>query len=126
MLVGIAFIGAAAAGNEDIDEDELETGGRSRVVNGMLALTIGFCGPCCISFQHFFIRKFGPQYPGIEQAMDSIAPRMLIFSCFLFQLRNDMVITWSDILTGSIAGFLMETSRILIAYGIAKGLAGPA
>lgn len=60
MLVGIAFIGAAAAGNDDIDEDELETGGRSRVVNGILALTIGFCGPCCISFQHFFIRKFAP------------------------------------------------------------------
>ncbi len=49
MLIGIAFIGAAAASNDDESEKELDTGGRSTTLNGILALTIGFCGPICIS-----------------------------------------------------------------------------
>ena len=37
-----------------------------------------------------------------------------------------MTIEWSDILVGSAGGFLMEISRLLIAYGVSTGLAGPA
>lgn len=37
-----------------------------------------------------------------------------------------MNITFTDLLIGAAAEGLMETSRILLSYGIEKGLAGPA
>ena len=37
-----------------------------------------------------------------------------------------MTIEWSDILVGLAAEALMENARILLSYGVEKGLAGPA
>ena len=41
-------------------------------------------------------------------------------------LSEQMTIEYTDLLVGGIAGVLIEASRICIAVGIAKGLAGPA
>ena len=51
MFCGIACIGAAAATQEDDEEldSEVDTGGRSALLNGVLALVVGFGGPCIIS-----------------------------------------------------------------------------
>lgn len=51
MFCGIACIGAAALSSDDslVDED-IDTGGRSKTTNGILALTIGFGGPIILSF----------------------------------------------------------------------------
>ena len=37
-----------------------------------------------------------------------------------------MTITINDILVGAVAEGLMETSRVLLSFGVEKGLAGPA
>jgi len=52
MCLGLLCIGAAAGLNneEDVDED-VGTGGRSPLINGILGLLIGFGGPLCISSQ---------------------------------------------------------------------------
>jgi len=75
MFCGIACIGAAAATSEEADDsDDIETGGRSTVESGILALAVGFGGPVLISFQHYIIRKFADNFSGLDQAIDAAAP----------------------------------------------------
>ena len=45
---------------------------------------------------------------------------------FLISLTEKMEITWRDIGIGFAAELLMETSRILLSYGISIGLAAAA
>mmetsp|Transcript_9869 Transcript_9869/g.12241 ORF Transcript_9869/g.12241 Transcript_9869/m.12241 type:complete len:290 (-) Transcript_9869:183-1052(-) len=127
MCCGIVCIGAAAAttSEEDIDED-IDTGGRSPLVNGIIALSIGFGGPCVISSQQLVVRKFSGVYKGLDQGIDSVPLRSIFFMSLLPSLSEQMTIEWSDIAIGGIAGTLIEISRVLISIGIALGKAGPA
>ena len=50
LAIGCFMVAAALNSEDDIDED-VDTGGRSPLENGFLALTIGFGGPCIISAQ---------------------------------------------------------------------------
>ena len=72
MFCGIVCIGAAAAtqDEESLDE-ELDTGGRSATLNGILALGVGMGGPIIISTQAYIIRKFSTNYSGIDQSIDA-------------------------------------------------------
>ena len=127
MFCGVACIGAAAATSDANSLDaELDTGGRSPLLNGILALVVGFGGPCIISIQHYIIRRFNANYSGLEQAYDAAWLTNLLFFFFLIPLQDKMVLTWTDIGVGFAAELLMETSRILLSYGVAIGLAGPA
>ena len=127
MFFGIVCIGIAAAtqDDEDLDED-IDTGGRSSLVNTILALSVGFGGPLIISTQAFTIRKFCQYYSGLDQAIDAAPLQNLILCFFLIPLSNEMTIEFKDILIGTAAEGLMETARVLLSYGIEKGYAGPA
>ena len=127
MFCGIVCIGAAAAtaDDEDLDED-LDTGGRSATLNGVLALVVGMGGPIIISTQHYIIRKFSATYTGLDQAIDAAPIQNLIFCIFLIPLSDKMEIKLKDLLVGTASEALMETARILLSYGVEKGLAGPA
>lgn len=59
MFLGLACIGAAAATkeSEDIDED-IDTGGRSVFLNGILAIVVGLGGPITMALQHYIVRRF--------------------------------------------------------------------
>lgn len=127
MFAGIVCIGAAAATSEDSELDpEVDTGGRSTTVNGILALVVGFGGPMIISTQHYVIRKFSTYYTGLDQAIDAAFPTNLIFCFFLIPLADEMTITMKDLGIGLAAEALMETARILLSFGVEVGLAGPA
>ena len=104
----------------------MDTGGRSATLNGVLALCVGMGGPIIISTQAYIIRKFSTHYSGIDQSIDAAPIQNLIFCFFLLPLKSEMTITVEDILVGAAAEGLMETARVLLAYGIEKGLAGPA
>ena len=68
MVASVVCIGAAAGshGGEVETDDELEEGGgRSKTLNGILAIVCGLGGPTVVSTQHFLIRKYKPQYDGI-------------------------------------------------------------
>ena len=84
MCCGLACIGVAAALNkpEDVDEN-IDTGGRSPLLNGFLSLVIGFGGPVCISSQQLVIRKFSKIYKGIDQGIDSSPVRGLLYTFFI-------------------------------------------
>jgi len=128
MFCGIACIGAAAATREEEPKVgvEVDDGGRSSTINGLLALVVGMGGPCLISFQHYIIRKFSRNYSGLEQAFDAAVLTNALFCLFLIKLSEEMTITWRDLGIGLAAEILMETSHILLSYGVSIGLAGPA
>ena len=127
MFCGIVCIGAAAATADDEDLDEgLDTGGRSATMNGVLALVVGMGGPIVISTQHYIIRKFSATYTGLDQAIDASPIQNLVFCFFLIPLSDKMEITFKDLLVGTASEALMETARILLSFGVEKGLAGPA
>ena len=126
MIAGIVCIGfAVAVGEEEELDEEIDTGGRSKTLNGILAISIGLGGPISIAIQHYFIRKFSGRYSGIAQAFDVAPIQNAIFCCFLPQLSQKLDITFEDIMVGGAAGCMMEVARVLIAYSIAEGLAGP-
>ena len=63
MIAGIVCIGFAVAAGDDEEgeaevEEEIDTGGRSKTLNGILAISIGMGGPISIAIQHYFIRKY--------------------------------------------------------------------
>lgn len=128
MFAGIVCIGAAAAtqDEESLDEELQKESDRSPTLNGILALLIGMGGPVIISTQAYTIRKFSDCYTGLQQAIDAAPLTNLIFCFFLVPLSGELEITMKDILVGAAAECLMETARILLSYGIEKGLAGPA
>ena len=131
MVASVICIGAAAGshGGEVQTDEELEAGGgRSKTLNGVLAILCGLGGPTVVSTQHFLIRKFKPQYNGIEQALDAAVIEFFVLSMFLIPLSNnpDFNITWRDIGIGTAAGLLMCLGRIFVTIGVAVGLAGPA
>lgn len=130
MFCGIACIGAAAATQEEQevlgDDGEISTGGRSSVMSGVLALVVGMGGPIVISTQHYIIRKFSRFYSGLDQAIDAAPPQNLIFCFFLIPLSGEFTIGWNDIFIGLAAEGLMEMARVLLSFGVEKGLAGPA
>lgn len=114
--------GDAAADEED---DEIDTGGRSKALNGLFAIVIGLGAPTSLTIQHYFIRKHSGCYTGQAQAFD-VAPLLNIVFCFFMpQLMDQLDVTWEDIFVGGAAGSMMEGSRVLISYSIAVGLAGP-
>jgi len=94
----------------------------------VLAIICGLGGPTVVSTQHFIIRKFNPQYPGISQALDAAIPEFLVLSFFLIPLNGkmDFTLTWDDMGVGFAAGLLMCLGRISVTIGVAIGLAGPA
>ena len=104
----------------------MDTGGRSPTLNGALAIIVGFGGPIIITTQAYIIRRFSKNYSGLEQAYDAAWLTNILFCLFLISLTEKMEITWRDIGLGFAAELLMETSRILLSYGISIGLAGPA
>ncbi len=131
MVASVICIGAAAGshGGETESEDEIaEGGGRSKSLNGALAIICGLGGPTVVSTQHFLIRKFKPQYDGIAQALDAAILEFLILTMFLIPLSNNdsFTITWNDLAIGMAAGMLMCLGRIFVTIGVAVGLAGPA
>lgn len=133
MVASVVCIGAAAGshGGEIETDEELEAGGgRSRAVNGFLAILCGLGGPTVVSTQHYLIRKFKPQYNGISQALDAAILEFFILTLFLIPLQNnpetDYIINWEDMWVGGAAGFLMCMGRIFVTIGVAIGLAGPA
>lgn len=131
MVASVICIGAAAgshSGEVETDDELEEGGGRSKAVNGVLAIVFGLGGPTVVSTQHFLIRKFKPQYNGIEQAFDAAVLEFFILSMFLFPLffSTDFEITWKDLAVGMAAGGLMCLGRIFVTIGVAIGLAGPA
>lgn len=131
MVASVICIGAAAGshGGEIETEEELEAGGgRSKTVNGVLAILFGLGGPTVVSTQHFLIRKYKPQYDGIEQALDAAVIEFFVLSLFLIPLSGnaDFTITMNDIWLGTAAGLLMCLGRIFVTIGVAVGLAGPA
>ena len=89
LCAGIVCIGVSAAtqNEEDLDES-VDTGGRSPLLNSILALTIGFGGPIVISIMQFTNRKFGEFYKGIDQGLDSAAPRAIILTCLIPALQE--------------------------------------
>ena len=131
MFISIVCIGIAAA-TADEDEEELEDGeeeedsGRSILANTILALGVGFGGPLIISTQAYTIRRFSEFYSGLDQAIDAAPIQNLILCFFLIPLSDKMTITFKDIMIGTAAEGLMEAGRVLLAFGIEKGLAGPA
>ena len=127
MLAGIGFIAAATSVAEEPEEgdEEIDTGGRTALVNGLLSIGLAICAALQVSFQHYVIRKFSTSYTGIDQNIDLACPQNLIFALFLIWLCQDITITWGDILLGGLAGFLFEFGRLNIAYSIDKGIAGP-
>ena len=126
MLAGIGFICAATAvAEEPAEGEEIDTGGRSALVNGLLSIGLAIGAALQISFQHYIIRKFSTNYTGIAQNIDLACPQNFVFALFLLWLMEDVTITWSDILIGGLAGFLFEFGRLNIAYAIDKGIAGP-
>ena len=127
MFIGIGCIGAAAATkeSEDIDED-VDTGGRSVFLNGILAILVGLGGPMTMALQHYIIRRFSKGYTGLNQAFDVAPVINFIFTFFLIPLKEKMTITWMDIFIGTAAEVFMEIARILVSYSVEKGLAGPA
>jgi len=131
MVASVICIGAAAGshGGETETDDELEAGGgRSKTLNGVLAIICGLGGPTVVSTQHFIIRKYKPCYDGICQALDAAILEFLILTMFLIPLsnNNEFTITWNDLLVGLAAGGLMCLGRIFVTIGVAVGLAGPA
>ena len=65
MIAGVICIGfAVAAGGDEEEEveeeaeEEIDTGGRSKTLNGILAISVGLGGPISIAIQHYFIRKY--------------------------------------------------------------------
>jgi len=88
LCAGIVCIGVSAAQQNEDDLDEgVDTGGRSPLLNGILALLIGFGGPTVICIMHFTNRKFGGVYKGVDQGLDSAVPRALIFTCLIPALQ---------------------------------------
>ena len=73
MFFGIVCIGIAAATQDESEEEigERDTGGRSSLMNTILALSVGFGGPLIISTQAFTIRRFCKYYSGLDQAIDA-------------------------------------------------------
>lgn len=131
MVASVVCIGAAAGSHSGEVESEAELaegGGRSKAVNGFLAILFGLGGPTVVSTQHFLIRKYQKQYNGIEQALDAAVLEFLILSLFLIPLSNnpEFTITWKDLGIGMAAGLLMCMGRIFVTIGVAIGLAGPA
>jgi len=89
MVASVICIGAAAGSHsgEIETEEELEAGGgRSKTLNGVFAILCGLGGPTVVSTQHFLIRKYKPQYNGIEQALDAAILEFFILSMFLIPL----------------------------------------
>ena len=131
MVASVVCIGAAAGshgGEIETDAELEEGGGRSKTLNGVFAILCGLGGPAVVSTQHFIIRKYKPQYDGIEQALDAAVLEFFILSMFLFPLSEnpDFTITWEDLGIGMAAGLLMCLGRIFVTIGVAIGLAGPA
>ena len=127
MFCSICCLGVSASMQDEADLDEdLDTGGRSVAVNGLLAIVVGMGGPCIISLDHYIIRKFSGNYGGVDQALDAAAIQNPVFCLFLIPLSKVMDITANDLLLGAAAEALMESARVCIAYGVHIGLAGPA
>lgn len=131
MVASVICIGAAAGSHSgEVETDaELEAGGgRSKTLNGILAIVCGLGGPTVVSTQHFLIRKFKPQYDGIAQALDAAVFEFFILTCFLIPLssNSEFTITWNDFAIGTAAGLLMCLGRVSVTIGVAIGLAGPA
>ena len=131
MVASVICIGAAAGshgGEIETDEELAEGGGRSKTLNGILAIVCGLGGPTVVSTQHYLIRKFKPQYNGIEQALDAAVIEFFVLTLFLIPLSNnaDFTITWEAVGYGTLAGLLMCLGRIFVTIGVAVGLAGPA
>ena len=103
-------------------------GGRSKTLNGVLAILCGLGGPTVVSTQHFLIRKYKPQYDGVEQALDAAVIEFFVLTLFLIPLsgNTEFTITMNDIWLGGLAGLLMCLGRIFVTIGVAVGLAGPA
>ena len=96
MIASIVCIGFAVSSNEDEEEvdvveeedDQIDTGGRSKTLNGIFAIVIGLGAPTSLTIQHYFIRKFSGVYTGEAQAFD-VAPLLnLIFCFFIPQLMD--------------------------------------
>ena len=131
MVASVVCIGAAAGSHSGEIESaaELEEGGgRSKTLNGVLAIFCGLGGPTVVSTQHYLIRKFKPQYDGIAQALDAAVLEFFVLTLFLIPLSNnsEFTITWKDLGIGAGAGLLMCMGRIFVTIGVATGLAGPA
>lgn len=92
MVASVLCIGAAAgtASDDDESEQELEeTGGRSKALNGVLAIVTGLGGPVVISTQHILIRKYIGQYNGLEMAFDAELMTAVALSFFLIPLSGN-------------------------------------
>ena len=127
MFCSVCCLGVSASLQDEADLDEdLDTGGRSVAVNGLLAIVVGMGGPGIISFNHYIIRKFSGNYEGVDQALDAAAIQNPEFCLFLIPLSKVMDITANDLMVGAAAEVLMESARVGIAYGVHIGLAGPA
>lgn len=131
MVASVICIGAAAgshSGEKESDEELEAGGGRSKTLNGVLAIICGLGGPTVVSTQHYLIRRFKPQYNGIAQALDAAIFEFFILTCFLIPLSNnsEFTITWTDLGIGTAAGLLMCLGRVSVTIGVAIGLAGPA
>ena len=120
-VAGIICIGFAVAAGDDGGDEEIDTGGRSKALNGVLAISIGLGAPISIAIQHFFIRKFSGVYSGLAQAFDVAPVQNGIFCFFMLQLQDKLTVTWEDIFVGGAAGTMMETARVLISYTLKAG-----
>lgn len=92
MVASVICIGAAAGshgGEIETDEELKKHGGRSKTLNGVLAILFGLGGPTVVSTQHFLIRKYKPQYNGIEQALDAAVIEFCVLCFFLIPLSGN-------------------------------------
>lgn len=84
MTSGLFCVGIEAAIKDESEiNDEIDTGNRSPLLNGSLALIIGFLAPIIIAIQMVIIRKYSVYYKGHEQGIDTNPARSLILTCFL-------------------------------------------
>lgn len=128
LFFGILIFAGGASHEEDDLPETSDTEGFSNLVYGIFAVGVGMGGPIIISLQAWLIRRFSKYYTGVDQAIDAAPGNNLVFCFFLISLADEMTrtIEFKDILIGAAAEGLMETSRVLLSYGIAVGLAGPA
>ena len=131
MIVCIACIGIESSRKKDLvnSNEDSDENGMSKVVSCFLAIFLGLCAAMLMSIKHMIIRNFkNSGYAGFDQALDSNILEGIIQSFFLIHLlkRSDYDFKWTDLLRSSIAVFGIGMGRILIAIGVAEGIAGPA
>ena len=92
-----------------------------------IAIFFGILSAVLTSTKHIFIRKYKNQlgYEGSMQAIDSNIFEYGVTCLLLFPLSKIYDYTFKDLLIGTAAGFFFAAARVLIAVGVADGMAGP-